>query len=78
MHTFFGLLKAGMASGPGAHLISVVKYEKCALHRVLGFYASGGHILYENMYSTISATNSVWFLVCVFFVCAIEQRINIL
>ena len=38
-----------MASGPGAHLIFVVKYEKYALRGVLDF-GGVGHILYENMY----------------------------
>ena len=38
-------LRVGMVSGPGAHLISVVKYNKYALRGVLGFYARGGHIL---------------------------------
>ena len=46
----FSDLKVGMASGPGAHLISVVKYNKYALRGVLGFDAKGGHITYENTY----------------------------
>ena len=46
-----------MASGPGAHLISVVKYEKYALRGVLDFFW-GGVIFYMRtctMYCTIIA-----------------------
>ena len=47
MHTVIIVKKAGMASVPGTHLISVVNYEKCALRGVLDLFF-GGVIFYDD------------------------------